>query len=295
MVIIMHLVKVKTILSKDNGVNIYRGCLHGCIYCDSRSKCYQMKHDFEDIEVKENSLYLLEDALKRKTPCMIGTGAMSDPYNPLEKKLQYTKRMLELIEKYEFGVTLHTKSNLILRDIDIIDRINRKSKAVVQVTLTTYDEALCKKIEPYVSSTKERVEILKECKKRGIPTVVWLDPILPFINDTQKNLMGILNYCIENDVYGIICFGMGVTLREGSREYFYDKLDEYFPGMKERYETVYGNAYEVNSLNNKNLMNIFYTVCKQNNIKTNVDEIFKYLHDFPIKKNQLSIFDFLDE
>lgn len=295
MVISMHLVKTKTILSKDNGLNIYRGCLHGCIYCDARSKCYQMKHDFEDIEVKENSLYLLEEALKRKVPCVIGTGSMSDPYIPLERKLLYTRRMLELIEKYEFGVTLHTKSSLILRDIDIIDMINQKSKAVVQVTLTTYDETLCKKIEPYVSSTKERVEILKECKKRGIPTIVWLDPILPFINDTQKNLMGILNYCIENDVYGIICFGMGVTLREGSRDYFYEKLDELFPHLRERYETIYGNSYEVNSLNNKNLMNIFYTVCKQNNIETNVDELFKYMHDFPVKKNQLSIFDFLDE
>lgn len=291
----MHLVKAKTILSKTNGINIYRGCLHGCIYCDARSKCYQMKHDFEDIEVKENALFLLEEALKKKAPCMIGTGSMSDPYIPLEKKLLYTKRMLELIEKYEFGVAIQTKSDLILRDIDIIDRINQKSKAVVQVTLTTYDEALCKKLEPYVASTNRRVEVLKECKKRGIPTVVWLCPILPFINDNQKNLMGILNYCIENDVYGIICFGMGVTLREGDREYFYEKLDEYFPGLKERYIAIYQNAYEVNSLNNDNLMNLFYAVCKQHKIKTDVSEIFNYLHEFPVKKNQLSIFDFLDE
>ena len=190
----MHLVKVKSILSKNNGLNIYRGSLHGCIYCDSRSKCYQLKHDFEDVEVKENAIVLLEEALKKKVPCMIGTGSMSDPYNPLEKKFLYTRKMLELIEKYEFGVSIITKSDLILRDIDIIDRINQKTKAVVQVTLTTYDEVLCKKIEPYVSSTKERVEILKECKKRNIPTIVWLDPILPFINDNQKNLLGILDY-----------------------------------------------------------------------------------------------------
>lgn len=291
----MHLVKVKSILSKNNGVNIYRGCLHGCIYCDSRSNCYNMKHDFEDIEVKENALILLEEALKKKPSCMIATGSMSDPYLPLESKLLYTKRMLELILKYDFGVSILTKSDLILRDIDLIDEINKKNKAVVQVTLTCYDEKLCKIIEPYAPSTSRRVEILKECKKRNIPTVVWLDPILPFINDNQKNIMGILNYCIENGVYGIICFGMGLTLRDGNREYFYEKLDEHFPHLKERYESIYKNSYEVKSLNNRALMTLFHTICKQNNIKTNIEEIFEFLSSFPDKKNQLSIFDFLDE
>ena len=287
----MHFVKAKTILSKANGINLYRGCTHGCIYCDSRSNCYQMKHDFEDIEIKENALILLENEMRRKGPCMIGTGSMSDPYMHIEKELNYTKKMLGLIEKYGFGVAIHAKSNLILRDIDIIDKINKKTKAVVQVTLTTYNEKLCEILEPNVSTTLERVEILKECKKRGIPTGVWLDPILPFINDTKEHLLGILNYCIENNVYGVICFNMGLTLRDGNREYFYKKLDEHFPNLKYRYINTFGNKYEVNSLYNNDLMNLFLDITKRHNIKTNVDEIFEYMHEFPHKYTQMSLFD----
>lgn len=287
----MHFVEAKTILSKDNGINLYRGCSHGCIYCDSRSNCYQMKHDFEDIEVKSNALTLLENELIRKRPCMIGTGSMSDPYMHIEKNLLYTRQMLELIDKYGFGVAIQTKSNLILRDIDLIEKINKKTKAVVQVTLTTYDEDLCKKIEPNVSTTLERVEILKECKKRGIPTIVWLDPILPFINDTRENLLGILNYCIENNVYGILCFNMGLTLRDGNREYFYKKLDEYFPNLKYKYMKTYGNKYEVNSLFNNDLMKLFYEVTSKNGIKTDIKELFNYMHEFPKGFKQLSLFE----
>ena len=287
----MHFVEAKTILSKDNGINLYRGCTHGCIYCDSRSNCYQMKHDFEDIEVKSNALALLENELIRKRPCMIGTGSMSDPYMHIEKNLLYTRQMLELIDKYGFGVAIQTKSNLILRDIDLIEKINKKTKAVVQVTLTTYDEDLCKKIEPNVSTTLERVEILKECKKRGIPTIVWLDPILPFINDTKENLIGVLNYCIENNVYGIICFNMGLTLRDGNREYFYKKLDEHFPNLKYKYMKTYGNKYEVNSLFNNDLMKLFYEVTSKNGIKTDIKELFNYMHEFPKGFKQLSLFE----
>lgn len=290
----MHFVKAKTILSSQNGMNLYRGCTHGCIYCDSRSKCYQMNHIFEDIEVKENAIELLEDRLLKKNPCMIGTGSMSDPYQPIEKKLCYTKRALEKIYHYGFGVSILTKSDLILRDIDLLDKINQRSKAVVQVTLTTYDEALCKKIEPNVSSTLERVEILKACAERNIPTIVWLCPILPFINDSKKNLLGILDYCIQNKVYGIMCFGMGLTLREGNREYFYEKLEELFPNLKEQYEQIYKDAYCVSSLKQKELMSIFDTVTKAHGIKTNREELFNYLRDFPCKNHQISIFDFLD-
>ncbi len=168
----MHYVLAKNILSSKNGMNLYRGCLHGCIYCDSRSKCYQMHHDFTDIEVKKNAIQLLEYELKKKIPCMIGTGSMSDPYMNIEKDLQYTKKMLELVYKYGFGVTIITKSDLILRDIDLIEQIHKKTKAVVQITLTTYDEDLCKIIEPNVATTKRRFEVLMDCKKRGIPTVV---------------------------------------------------------------------------------------------------------------------------
>lgn len=290
----MHYKKVKGILSKYNGMNLYRGCMHGCIYCDARSNCYQMDHSFEDIEVKENAAQLLEAALKRKRKrCMIGTGAMSDPYIPLEMKLRHTRTALELIEKYNFGVTLHTKSARILRDLDLLKRINEKTKCVVQMTLTTYDERLCSIIEPNVSTTKERFEVLEIMRDNGIPTVVWIAPILPFINDTEENLEGILDYCIKAKVYGIICFSMGLTLREGNREYFYACLDKHFPGMKGRYIKAYGNSYELDSPNNDALMKLFYKRCKENNIVCNRDEVFEYLHLFEDKTcgKQLSLFD----
>lgn len=185
----MHKVKAKGILSATNGMNIYRGCQHGCIYCDARSKCYQMNHRFEDIEVKENAPELLENALKRKRrKCMIGTGAMSDPYIPLEKELKLTRRCLEIIDRYGFGVTVHTKSASVMRDIDLLKSINDKSKAVLQMTLTTTDESLCRIIEPNVSVTKERFETLKVFHENGIPSVVWFSPFLPFIMMRKKTL-----------------------------------------------------------------------------------------------------------
>ena len=231
----MHFVEAKGILSAQNGMNIYRGCTHGCIYCDSRSKCYGFTHEFEDIEVKQNAPELLERALRAKRRrCMIGTGAMCDPYMHCEEELGLTRKCLEMIERYGFGVTIQTKSDRILRDLDLLKRIHQKAKCVVQMTLTTYDEALCRIVEPNVCTTKKRVEALKIFRQNGIPTVVWLCPILPFINDTRENLEGLLDYCIEAKVYGIINFGMGVTLREGDREYFYRALDRHFPGMKGR-------------------------------------------------------------
>lgn len=288
----MHYVKVKGILSAKNGMNIYRGCSHGCIYCDSRSNCYGFTHEFEDIEVKENAVELLEQALKSKRKkCMIGTGAMCDPYMHIEEKLCLTRQCLELIDKYEFGVAIQTKSDRILRDIDLLKSINMKAKAVVQMTLTTYDEKLCKILEPNVSTTRERFEVLMECKKAGIPTVVWLSPILPFINDTEENIRGILNYCVQAGVKGIICFDMGVTLRDGDREYFYQALDKYFPGMKLKYIKNYGNAYELSSPESKRLMEIFREVCKANVIMYDVEECFRYLNEFPEKYVQQSLFD----
>ena len=166
----MHYVKVKGILSAKNGMNLYRGCQHGCIYCDSRSRCYQLDHPFEDIEVKENALELLEEALKRKRrPCMIGTGAMTDPYIPLENQLLMTRKALEVIEKHGFGATVLTKSDLILRDLDLLQRINQKTKAVAQITLTTLDDGLSRLIEPNVCPTSRRVEVLREFQKAGVP------------------------------------------------------------------------------------------------------------------------------
>lgn len=290
----MHFVNVKGILSAKNGMNVYRGCTHGCIYCDSRSKCYNFTHDFEDIEVKQNALELLEKALSSKRKkCMIGTGAMCDPYMHCEEKLGITRRCLELINKYEFGLAIQTKSDLILRDLELLKSINEKTKCVVQMTLTTYDEELCKVLEPNVCTTKRRFEVLNICRDNGIPTIVWLDPILPFINDTKENIEGILGYCIKANVKGIICFGMGLTLREGNREYFYERLDGHFPGLRMKYHQKYGYAYGINSDNNKELMQLLRSICKQHNILCNPEEVFSYLHKFPETKkyNQMSLFE----
>ena len=288
----MHYAEVKGILSSDNGMNLYRGCSHGCIYCDSRSKCYNMNHDFEDIEVKSNALELLENTLRRKRKrCMIGTGAMTDPYIPLEQRLQHTRKALLLIEKYGFGVALQTKSSRVLRDLDVLKRINEKTKAVVQITLTTADEALCKIIEPNVSTTSERFEALKTLRDAGIPTVVWLCPILPYINDTQENIRAILDMCVEAKVRGVLCFGMGVTMREGNREYFYRQLDRHFPNIKQRYIREFGNNYVVNSPKNNELMKLYHRTCSDNGIMHSADEIFEYLHRFEEKNapQQLSL------
>ncbi|MDY4128658.1 SPL family radical SAM protein [Peptostreptococcus porci] len=290
----MHFTKVKGILSSKNGMNLFRGCTHGCIYCDSRSKCYQINHKFEDIEVKENGIILLEESLKRKRKkCMIGLGSMTDPYIREELQLNYTRKALELINRYGFGVTLITKSANVLRDLDLLKEINSKTKCVIQMTLTTYDEELCKKIEPNVSTTKERVEVLKILRDEGIPTVVWLTPILPFINDTKENILGILNYCKEANVFGIICFGMGLTLRDGNREYFHYQLDKQFPNLKERYIREYGNSYVANSKNNKTLTALFYEFCEQHNIVHDNEAIFNYLKLFEEKNcsKQISFFD----
>lgn len=294
----MHEMIAKSILSPNNGMNLYRGCLHGCIYCDARSTCYQMKHAFEDIAVKVNAPELLEDALRRKRKrCMIGTGAMSDPYLPIERELGITRKCLEIIDRYEFGLAIQTKSDLILRDLDLLKSINRKTKCVVQITMTTYDDELCSILEPGVCTTKRRFEVLKIMREEGIPTICWMTPILPFINDTEENIMGLLDYCKEAKVYGIMLFGIGVTLREGDREYFYQKLDQHFPGMKEQYIRTYGNAYEVPSPNQKRLMKLVLDECTRSGMICNSESLFRYMHEFEDKSAgvQITLQDYLNE
>ena len=292
----MHYVTAKGILSAKNGMNLYRGCSHGCIYCDSRSNCYQMNHAFEDIEVKGNAVELLEDALKRKRQkCMIGMGSMTDPYIPLEMELEHVRESLKLIERYGFGVTLITKSDRILRDLDLLKKINEKTKCVVQMTLTNIDDELSKILEPGVCTTTRRFEVLNILRDAGIPTVVWMTPILPFINDTKENVSGLLDMCIEAKVKGIICFGMGLTLREGNREYFYDNLDRLFPGVKEKYIRTYGNQYEISSPNHHELWRMFHQRCAQHDIMHDNDEIFRYLSEFEDKQaaEQMSLWDLM--
>ncbi|MBQ5990089.1 MAG: radical SAM protein [Oscillospiraceae bacterium] len=291
----MHFVDAKGILTANKGscgMNICRGCTHGCIYCDSRSTCYQFTHPFEDIEVKQNAPELLEKALKSKRKkCMIGTGAMSDPYMHCEKDLKLTRKCLEIIQKHGFGAAVQTKSDLILRDIDLLDEINQSAKCVVQMTLTTFDESLCRIIEPNVCSTKRRIEVLEKMQEKGIPTVVWLTPVLPFINDTVENITAILNECVRTGVKGVIDFGMGLTLREGDREYYYAALDRNFPGMKEQYIRRYGNAYELPSPNGRELLKVFRKICSDNGIMSDPNECFRYLNELPEKYEQMSLFD----
>lgn len=282
----MHYVKVKGIFTSDYGINLYRGCTHGCIYCDSRSEIYQINHKFEDIEIKENAVELLKKELVKRKPFMIGTGAMTDPYVPIEKRLQHVRKCLKVIYRYGFGFACLTKSDLVLRDLDLLKKINEKSKAVVQITLTTADDELCRIIEPNVCPTSRRVEVLKKLNEANIPTVVWLCPILPYINDTEENINGILDSCIETNVRGVLNLDMGLSLRKGNREYFYKKLDEHFPGLKERYIEEFADSYFIHSRHNRKLKGILKKRCCENGILSKPDEIFEYMHEFPSKSIQ---------
>ena len=291
----MHYVNAKGILYGSGrylGMNQYRGCTHGCIYCDSRSKCYQFTHAFEDIEVKQNAPELLEKALRAKQrKCMIGTGAMSDPYMHCETDIRLTRRCLEVLYRYGFGAAIQTKSDRILEDIELLDRINQTARCVVQMTLTTYDDDLCAIIEPNVCNTRRRIEVLEELQKRKIPTVVWLTPILPFLNDTEENIRSILEECARVGVRGVMCFDMGLTLREGNREYYYAALDRYLPGLKQKYIQTYGNAYELPSPHAGTLMRLFQEICLKYGMLYETDAVFRYLGEFPEAYEQLSIFD----
>ena len=286
----MHYADAKGILSAQNGMNLYRGCTHGCIYCDSRSKCYGFTHDFEDIEVKRNAPALLRAALRAKRRrCMIGTGSMCDPYLHLEETEQLTRQCLEIIAAEGFGLSILTKSTRILRDLDLLKQIHAKSKCVVQMTLTTYDEQLCRILEPNVSTTRERIEALKIFRDNGIPTIVWLTPILPFLNDTEENIRSLLDACVEAKVWGVLSFEMGLTLREGNREYFYAALDRHFAGMKEKYQRTFGNAYGCISPNASKLMQILHETCAANGIVSDTNEIFAYLQEFSSNETQLTL------
>jgi len=215
---------------------------------------------------------------------------MCDPYIPLEKELQLTRACTEVIARYGFGLAPLTKSTLLLRDLDLLTRIHEQSKCVVQVTLTTYDEKLCGLLEPHVATTRERFEMLEAVHDAGIPSVVWLGPILPYITDSEENLRGLLDYCIRAGVKGILCFGFGMTLRAGSRDYYYQQLDRLFPGMKQRYMADFGDAYSIAAPNHRRLWQIYVGTCRKAGIMYQQDEIWHYLGDFPEKEVQLGLF-----
>ena len=271
-------------------MNVYRGCTHGCIYCDSRSHCYRMDHTFENIEVKENAAQILDHQLsKRRHRCMIYTGAMCDPYLHIEEELNVTRMCNEVISKHQFGLCIQTKSNRILRDIDLLEEINEKSRCVVELTITTFDEKLCKIIEPNVCTSYERYLVLKECQRRHIPTVVWITPLIPFLNDTPENLLGILDYCVDSGVRGIVSFDFVLTLRDGNREFFYNCLDKFFPGLKQDYIFQFGQKYECFSPNRSQLTSLLKSVCDKYGIVSDTDKVFEFRSTFPRSLNQISI------
>ena len=287
----MHFVDAKALLTRHNGMNLYRGCAHGCIYCDSRSACYQFTHPFEDIEVKQNAPALMEEILKKKRRrIVISTGSMSDPYQPCEKELQLTRRCLELIERYGFGASVITKSDLVLRDLALFERIHRNAKSVLQMTLTVADDHLSRVLEPNVCTTSRRYEVLKAFQRVGVPTVVWMTPILPFLTDTEENVRRILEYCFDAGVKGVVCFGMGLTLRDGNREYFYAALDRHFPGLSDEYRRRFGNAYEAASPNTERLLRLFHAECEKHGVLHEPDDCFRYIAALPERNDQLSLF-----
>lgn len=273
----MRYIEVKSILGKYNNVNLYRGCTHDCIYCDSRSLCYQVG-DFENIAVKKDALAIFEAEIKRKRkPGLITTGSMCDPYLPLERELLLTRGMLEIIRDHRFSVSLLTKSDLILRDIDLIEEINHRARALVFMTITTYDDELCRKIERNVTVTSKRFACLEAFQKRGIPIGIWLGPILPFINDSLENMVKIVERCVQIGARYIIVFDFGTTKRAGSQDHFYKSLDRYFPGVKEKYIRRYGDAYNCPTPNNQELWREFKRLCSEHRIIYDLNAVYQDL------------------
>ncbi len=297
----MEYIKAKQILSQytDNNpwfginynMNIYKGCCHGCIYCDSRSECYGIE-DFDKVRAKENAIELLVKELKSKRRTgVIGTGAMSDPYNPFEKNLTLTRKALEEINRCNYGISIATKSNLIVRDIDILEKIKEHSPVLIKITITTMDDELCKKIEPNVATTSERFEAIKELSKRGIFTGILLMPILPFINDNEENITSIVRKASECGSKFIYDYGMGVTLRQNQRMYFYQQLMNKFPteNLLEKYNKTYGNNYECSSKEHRRLWRIFKAECESLGLLYKMADIIEsYKGNY--KQEQISLF-----
>lgn len=283
----MEYIPTKTIVSnyKDNphwfginyNMNIYKGCCHGCIYCDSRSNCYQII-DFDRVRIKENSIEIIKkDLTSKRKKGVVGTGAMSDPYNPFEEKYLLTRQALKLLDEHRFGIAITTKSDLIVRDIDILKRIQKHSPNLVKITITTFDDELCKKIEPNVSTTSDRFKGLKKLSDNNIYSGVLLMPILPFINDTEENIRNIIKRAYECGAKFIFSYGIGVTLRSNQREYYFEQLRKIFPNqmLDEKYIKTYGEQYENSSLKSEHLWKVFKEECEKYNLLYDMKDIIK--------------------
>jgi DNA repair photolyase len=256
-------IEAKSILLPNKTFNLYKGCSHGCIYCDSRSDCYEIE-DFDMVKVKKNAVYILNQELaSKKEKSMLRTGGMSDPYVHLERTLKVTESCLKVIYQHGFGINVLTKSDLILRDLELYKNINNRYKAIVQMTITTTDDKLASKIEPHVTLPSKRFEALKKFSDEGITTGIWMTPLLPFICDTKENIKSIVYKAKEAGVTFILVFGFGTTLRSGSRDYFYDALDKLFLNYRTLYEKTYKNQYICDSPYAKELKTYFEALCDE--------------------------------
>ena len=280
----MELLEAKTILSKvnygdawygvDYNMNLYRGCPHGCIYCDSRSKCYGIEN-FDNVRSKFNAIAILEKEIRSKrNKGVIGMGAMSDPYNPLEKNYEITRDALKLISKYNFGVSIETKSDLILRDLDLLKEINEKNNVIVKVTITTTNDMLSSIIEPNVCNSSRRFEVIKKLSSNGIFVGIMMNPVLPFITDTEENIKEMVYLAHLNGAKFIHTY-MNVTLRENQRDYYYDALDKNFGDLKFKYIRKYGGKYNCPAQNAKRLYQVFTDECDKYGILYNMSDIIK--------------------
>lgn len=244
----------------DWNMNLYRGCNHGCIYCDSRSQCYHLDR-FDTVRPKENALSLLEGELRAKRkPGIITMGAMSDPYNPLEASLHLTRGALDLMLRYGFGAAFTTKSPLCARDADLLANISRRAPVCARLTITCADDDLCRRIEPHVAPSSQRFAALQQLSEAGVYAGVWLNPVLPFITDTEENIISILRQTAAAGGKFVVCF-FGMTLRSGNREYYFDALQRDFPGIRDKYLSAFGNAYECGSPDAQRLYDLFKSEC----------------------------------
>jgi len=294
----MEFIGAKTIISgycesstwfgNNYNMNIYKGCCHGCIYCDSRSECYRIDN-FDVVRAKKDALALINKELRsKKRTGVIGTGAMSDPYNPFEKEYKLTRGALELINTHGFGVSLITKSDLITRDIDILKKISSHSPVLIKITITASSDELSKKIEPNVSASSKRFSAIKQLSQNGIFSGILLMPVLPFLEDNEENIKGIVKLAHENGAK-FIYPAFGVTLRQNQRDWYYKKLDEKFPEIKQKYIEEFGNNYECRSPKAKRLWELLKVECDRFGIlyrMKDIIEAYKKGYD----NNQLSLF-----
>ena len=248
----------------DHTVNLYRGCCHGCLYCDSRSDCYR-NPDFDRVTAKSDALRILRDELARKVrPAFIAMGAMSDPYNPFEEELLLTRHALELIDAYDCGVSVDTKSDLIVRDIDLYQSIQTHSPVICKITVTTVDEELAAKVEPRAPSPARRLEAIRKLAEAGLFCGVLLMPVLPFLEDRPEQVLSVVDRSADAGAK-FIYSGFGVTMRQGQREYFLRELDRAFPEehLSRRYLARYGDRYRCPSPRARELWEVFTARCRE--------------------------------